>query len=344
MYKHLLVPIDGTPLASLTVDQAIDFAREGQARITFFHAQEDFAGTGDGVLLHAKDPSAFAEAAAGNSRAWLARAAAAATAAQVKHQTLAVISDRPHEAILEAARNAGCDLVFMASHGRGGLRGKLAGSVTQRVIQLATLPVLVARVESNSALSDEQRALATIRDEHRSLAAVIHAMRQALEDSVRTGNAPDFTLLRAALFYLEAFPERLHHPKEEQYLFRNLRQRTNQYDDVLAGLEQQHRESTVALQAMRDVLAWYEEDGERGQVLFTQALERFAKSQWRHMATEEKLVLPMASLHLQPEDWSEIARAFDDNADPCLGPDAEESFSQVFTRLMNLAATPSASR
>jgi len=170
MYMHLLVPVDGTPLASATIEQAVAYARVGGARLTFLHARADLAARGDGALLHAMSPEVFADAAAGNARALLARAEAAARAAGVTASSMLMTSDRPHEAILEAARSSGCDLVFMASHGRRGLKGALLGSVTRKVLEGATLPVLVAAVESNlAARSDEQRALVLLREEHRSL-------------------------------------------------------------------------------------------------------------------------------------------------------------------------------
>lgn len=61
MYQHLLVPIDGSQLSSATVEQALAFARSCGARLTFFHARPDYGATGDGALLHAMAPTAFAE-------------------------------------------------------------------------------------------------------------------------------------------------------------------------------------------------------------------------------------------------------------------------------------------
>ena len=337
MYKHLLVPIDGTPLTTPLVEQAVEFARDAAARITFFHAQADYGATGDGSLLQAMAPAAFTDAAAGNARAWLARAAAAAAAAQVACETLVVVSDRPHEAIVEAASGQGCDLVFMASHGRRGWRGRLAGSVTARVIERSTLPVLVCSVESQATQGVEQRALRAIRDEHRSLAAVLRALQKALHDS--PGRTPaDAKLMRAALFYIQAYPERLHHPKEEQTLFRWLRQRAPASVAVIEGLEAEHRSGTQAFAELRRALEAYEAGEARGREAFELALQTFTESQWRHMATEEKLLLPLASRHLLPQDWADVASAFESHADPRFDIEAEQSFDRVFTRLMNLAA------
>ena len=69
------------------------------------------------------------------------------------------------------------------------------------------------------------RALDVIRAEHRSLAAVIHGLRHLVREVREHGARPDFGLLEAMLRYIDAFPERLHHPKEDRYLFRRLRER-----------------------------------------------------------------------------------------------------------------------
>lgn len=330
MYMHLLVPLDGTPLAAATVEQAVAYARVGGARLTFLHARPDIAAHGDGALLHAMSPEVFADAAAGHARALLARAEAAARAAGVAASSMLVTSDRPHEAILDAARRAGCDLVFMASHGRRGLKGAVLGSVTRRVLEGAVVPVLVAAVESNLApRSDEQRALALLREEHRSLAAVLHALLAQIDDAARR---PDRALLRAMLYYIEQFPERLHHPKEELHLFARLRERTGECDALIAPLQQQHAAGAEQFSRLRRLL----EAGD--DAAFAGAARAFAQEQWQHMSAEETLVLPAASRHLLAEDWREIAQAFEANVDPRL--DASESFDTLAARLLELAGRP----
>ncbi len=328
MYKHLLVPIDGTALATVTVDHAVTYAKATGARLTFLHVRADLAASGEGALLHAMAPDMFAEAAAGNARALVAKAEASARAVNVDCSTLVETGDRPHEVILDAARRAGCDLVLMASHGRRGLKGVMLGSVTRKVLERATLPVLVAAVESNMAsLTDEQRALAVVRDEHRSLAAVLQALVRLVDDA---GSRADPKLLHAMLFYIEQFPERLHHPKEDAYLFRKLRERTHECDALMSELEQQHVAGAAGVADMRGALA----AGEAA--AFARCVHRFAELQWRHMACEEKLVLPAASRHLRAEDWREIAQAFSANGDPRF--DASESFDALSSRLLELAA------
>lgn len=334
MHKHLLVPVDGSSLASLTVEQAVALARANAARITFLHVRADFGRSGEGALLAAMDPAGYARATAGSSNAWLARAAAAAQAANVSCTVESRIADRPHEAIHTTALELGCDLIVMASHGRTGLRGRFAQTVTAKLLELTTLPVLVTRVEANAPLTPEQRALSVIRDEHRSLAAVIHAMQDAVADG-----APglDFGMLRAAMYYLREFPERLHHRREEETLFHLLRQRAPASQASIAELELQHRDGKAAFARLEAALAAFEATQPAGRAAFAAELERYAQQQWTHMGQEETEILPLASEHLTEADWQAIASAFESHRDPRFDVETESGFASVFRRLMDLA-------
>lgn len=335
MYKHLLVPIDGSPLASLTVEDAVEYARRAGARITFLHVQADYAVTAEGSLLHAMAPAAFATAASGNSNAWLARAAAAASAAYVACDTVAAVSDHPHEVIHQTACAHQCDLVFMSSHGKQTGRGLFAASVSARLLELATLPVLIARVESNVPLTPEQRALTVIRDEHRSLAAVIKALQAALARQPAEQGA-DLQLLQAGIFYLEGFAQRVHHPREEQTLFRLLGQRSAQCHDLIATLQRQHRAGAAAFQALRDSLAALVAGAPQARAAFERCVRHYAEHEWEHMAMEEQQIFPMARKYLNASDWACIATAFESHSDPFLCTETEDGFSRVFKRLMDL--------
>lgn len=336
-YRHLAVPVDGSPLARSTVEKALAFARGAGARVTFIHVHSDYAASGEGALLHSMSPRAFAEAAAGNARGIVAKAEAAARAAGVPSDAVIVISDKPHDAILDAAGRQNCDLIFIASRGQRGIQRVFNASVVQKLLQRTTLPMLIAAVESNQSLSDEARAIATIKDEHRSLGAVMHGLQGVLRQSA--GAETNFVLLRAMLGYIEAFPERLHHPKEDAYLFRLLKERTTDCNDVIAVLERQHVEGARQFDQMRAALAAWEAGIAGAEEQFREAIETFAQQGWDHMRLEEQLLLPAASAHLTTADWAEIAAAFSNNDDPHYIADAETSFEKLYDRLLNLAAT-----
>lgn len=147
MFKHLLVPTDGSDLSADTVKRAVSFARECSARITFFFARPDYpvAFYGEGALIDPTTPEKFAEMAEKQAQEILARAAKEAEAAGVPCASVSTVSDIPYVSIIEAATKAGCDLIFMASHGRRGFSGLLLGSETQKVLTHSKIPVLVYR-------------------------------------------------------------------------------------------------------------------------------------------------------------------------------------------------------
>lgn len=335
MYKHLLVPIDGSDLSNQTTGSAVAFARDAGASITFFYAAPDYLATSDGVLMLSVAPSIVTENIAGDAHAILMKAEAAARSAGISYKSLYKISDRPHEEIVETAKKQGCDLIYMASRGPKSIGGLLLGSVTLKVLMHSTIPVLVSSVLRNSATPEMNKAIGIIQDEHRSLAAVLHAMRQILVKAGKQNVEPDADLLGQLLFYIREFPEKLHHPKEDAYLFSRLRQRTSVTDDAMATLEAQHADHAIfkALEA-----AWQNlgEAGKAGVERFSIALENFTNSQWEHMRLEEQVILPAAKEHLLPADWMEIAAAFDKNGDPRFGAEPSGEFSSLFTKLARL--------
>jgi nucleotide-binding universal stress UspA family protein len=147
MFKHILVPTDGTQLSDETVKRAVGFAREAGARITFFYAKPAYpvAFYGEGAFIDPTTPEKFAEMADQQAAAILDACAELARQANVPCTTRADTSEIPFEAIIAAADTAGCDLIFMASHGRRGLSGLLLGSETQKVLTHSKMPVLVYR-------------------------------------------------------------------------------------------------------------------------------------------------------------------------------------------------------
>ena len=335
MYRHLLVPLDGSLLSVATVRNAVAFARALDAKVTFLHAQEDYASTSVGALQRVIAPGAFNEAIAGEARAILSKAEVVAREANVRYESVAVTSNRPYEAILDTAEARGCDLIFIASHGRRGIKGLMLGSQTQKVLQHTTIPVLVSTVESNDPHGEMAAPLAIIGDEHRSLAAVIDGLEFLVREA-RAGKPPSFPLLHAMVYYIRDFPEKLHHPKEDAYLFRLLRKRTSEIDDTLDELQRNHADGERLVQALEQGIERYERGEPGGFEAFAAAVANFADEQMRHMRLEFKVVLPAAQRYLTSEDWTEIGRAFAENGDPRFSADNDEEFRQLFARILNL--------
>jgi nucleotide-binding universal stress UspA family protein len=143
VYRHLLVPLDASRLASEIVRQSILLARSLGAKVTFMHALTSGEHTSLDALERVMWPTLDTVRPDSGGLAVLADAGAAARESKVEYDVLCVPSDRPHDAILQAAEKCDCDLIVMASHGRRGIAGLLTGSQTRNVLQLATLPVLV---------------------------------------------------------------------------------------------------------------------------------------------------------------------------------------------------------
>lgn len=183
-------------------------------------------------------------------------------------------------------------------------------------------------------------ALVIIHDEHRSLAAVVHGLRYLVREMRERNATPNFKLLWAMMFYLEEFPEKLHHPKENAWLFARLRQRTHEADEVVAELERQHVAGAGHVRDLELTLGHYEAGKPGGLDRFSAAVETFAEEITKHMALEENAVFPLARKYLTAEDWVEIGAAFSENGDPRFDAEADQECRDLFSRIVNLAPPP----
>jgi nucleotide-binding universal stress UspA family protein/hemerythrin-like domain-containing protein len=325
MYHHILVPLDATDLSIQVVGGAVALARPLGARITFFHVveQSDDSLTGDLELLRVTSPEVHDYARSGRTRELLAKAEAGARAFGVPCDARWTRGKRPAAAIVEAARTLGCDLIYMASHGHGGKLGMAFASDTLSVVMSAGLPVLVAAASEPAA---PERAISVIRDEHRAIAAVIHAGTRMLAAAREAGSAVDEPSIQAVVAYLRGFPLTQHHPKEERYLFPSLRARTQVVDAELDELERQHVRDAALLDELGRMTQALAAADAPGRITLTddlaEAMGRYAELHWEHMGREETVILPAAQRHLQAQDWEALNAAF---AEPGEMPDGQLS-------------------
>lgn len=147
MFKHILLPTDGSELSQESAKKAVSFAKESGASITIFYAKPEYPVTyyGEGALIDPTTPEKFADLAEAQAQEFLGQVEKVCQASGVACKTVSVTSDIPYEAIIETAEKAGCDLIFMASHGRKGITGLLLGSETNKVLTHSKIPVLVYR-------------------------------------------------------------------------------------------------------------------------------------------------------------------------------------------------------
>ncbi len=177
-------------------------------------------------------------------------------------------------------------------------------------------------------------AISTIRQEHRCLDAVMTALQQWLARVPRGHAAPDFEFFSAVLYYIDDFPERQHHPKENDYLFKAIRCRTHVFDMVLDRLQAEHVLSASMIAAMDRALVHYQGGAPDGLAQFNSSVDAYAVMLREHMRKEEEL-LAAASAYLQNEDWLEIAAAFAQNDDPLFGPNRRADFGKLYARIIN---------
>jgi hemerythrin-like domain-containing protein len=182
--------------------------------------------------------------------------------------------------------------------------------------------------------------MSIIREEHQAMAAMLHALLSLVRGIREHRLRPNFDLLGAMIYYVDTFPERLHHPKEDQWLFRLLELRHPPARALLDRLRSEHRQGATRIRALEQALARYNQGGETEFPAFAAAVEEFVELERSHMRCEEIEVFPLALAHLLAEDWAEIDAAFATNADPLVGVSSQDQFSELFTRIVNLAPAP----
>jgi branched-chain amino acid transport system ATP-binding protein len=184
------------------------------------------------------------------------------------------------------------------------------------------------------------QAIRIIQEEHRSLAAVLHGMLYLVHEIRDRGLKPPFDVLGAMVYYIDAFPERFHHPKEDKYLFLRLRARCPAARSLLDALEAEHRAGAEKIRTLEQSLARYQQGGDAEAEPFIAAVEAYAEFHWEHMGREEKEVLPLAEKHLTAVDWEAIDAAFTGHADPLVGEASGEDYRKLFRKIVNLAPPP----
>ncbi len=145
MFKHILLPTDGSELSERAVLAGVSFAREVGAEVFGLTVRPEFHTFTYKTDMLEDTEQQFNASAERQAEAFLTFIGNAARTAGVQSTLAQVVSDDPYEAILQAAKERKCDLIVMASHGRRGVKGVLLGSETQKVLVHSDIPVLVYR-------------------------------------------------------------------------------------------------------------------------------------------------------------------------------------------------------
>ena len=145
MYKHILIPTDGSELSEKAIKQGLALAKSIGAKVTAITVSETFHTFSVDPVIVTDTPKEYQTHCDARAEKYLSIAKNAAKDANVAYEGMHVMHDHPYEAIINAAKDKGCDLICMASHGRGQLASVLLGNVTQKVLATSKIPVLVCR-------------------------------------------------------------------------------------------------------------------------------------------------------------------------------------------------------
>jgi len=145
MFKHILLPTDGSPASSAAILDCMKFAQETGARVTALHVLPEYHAFTYRPSQLMETRSDYLRDSEAQGAAILSSTAAMARELQVPCDTAQRRADHPHEAILQAARENGCDMIALTPHGSHGLKDWLLGSETEKVLAHTEVPVLVFR-------------------------------------------------------------------------------------------------------------------------------------------------------------------------------------------------------
>lgn len=183
-------------------------------------------------------------------------------------------------------------------------------------------------------------ALQIIRDEHAAVAAMLRSLVLMMDRG--PGDAPErfFDVVRAMLFYIDEFPERLHHPKESDLLFPRLARVAPELMPVIRRLESDHMNGEGKVRELQHLLLGWELIGETRRAPFSDAARAYVGFYLEHMRTEETQILPVAQKVLTDEDWAQLDAAFEQDRDPLAGGLRDPSYDRLFTRIVQTAPAP----
>lgn len=184
-------------------------------------------------------------------------------------------------------------------------------------------------------------SIRVIRDEHAALAAMLRSLLMMMERGPADEPAAFFEVLRAMLFYIDEFPERLHHPKETRLLFPKVARAAPATAAAIARLDAEHHRGEAAVRELQHLLLAWELLGESRRAAFDAGARAYADFYLEHMRLEETLILPAAEHALNDAEWQELDAAFATNRDPLTGKyPPDPGYDRLFTRIVMKAPSP----
>jgi hemerythrin-like domain-containing protein len=180
-----------------------------------------------------------------------------------------------------------------------------------------------------------------IREEHSTLAAMLRSFGMLVERGPATDPDTFFDVLGAMLFYVDEFPERLHHPKESELLFPRVARLVPEATGLITRLDKDHEKGESAVRELNHLLQAWELIGDSRRAAFEAAAKNYLSFYLEHMRLEETVIIPAALKVLSEADWVELDAAFATNCDPLTGSTPRDPiYDRLFTRIVTRAPAP----
>jgi hemerythrin-like domain-containing protein len=184
-------------------------------------------------------------------------------------------------------------------------------------------------------------SIKVIQEEHAALAAMLRSMLMMLDKGPGDEGESFFDVLRAMLFYIDEFPERLHHPKESDLLFPRVARHSPSVMPVIEQLERDHMKGEAAVRELQHLLLGWELMGDSRRARFEDELRKYISFYLDHMRLEENVIIPEARKVLDADDWKVLDQAFSANQDPLVTKNRRDpTYDRLFTRIVMRAPSP----
>ena len=185
------------------------------------------------------------------------------------------------------------------------------------------------------------QSIRIIQEEHGTIAAIAKSLGMMIERGPCDDLPGYFEVVGSMLFYIDEFPERLHHPKETELLFPKVAQRAPETAELIARLDKEHARGEAAIRELQYLLKAWELLGPTRREAFEIAAKRHLQFYLEHMQQEEAVILPAALRVLDANDWKEIDAAFAGNVDPLNGRfPRDPMYDRLFSRIVTRAPAP----
>ncbi|GJL80617.1 MAG: hemerythrin [marine bacterium B5-7] len=179
-------------------------------------------------------------------------------------------------------------------------------------------------------------AIELIHQDHLNLDKVLSVLLEVGGNLPEKKSTSKLTVLRDALYYIEVFPERFHHPKEESILFPFVRKHRPDLGQILDELHQQHEDGSKVIGALAARLKDLENDWTSNRVAFESELQAYIEAQRQHMSLEEREILKPIKQSLSRIDIKSINSAYGVSVDPLFGDNLSTGFNALLNRITRL--------